>query len=77
MDLSSIGKLLALIGILLLLIGGSLLLIDRLGIKIGQLPGNIRIQTDSLTCVFPLLSSILLSVFLTVVVNLVLRWLNK
>lgn len=77
MDLNSIGKLLALFGVVLLLAGGGLILFDRFGIKLGQLPGDFRIQTDSFTCVFPLVSSILISVLLTVVINLLLRWLNK
>jgi hypothetical protein len=77
MDLSVIGKILALFGIVLLLVGGGLILMDKFGVKLGQLPGDFRIQTDSFTCVFPLVSSILISVLLTVVVNLLLRWMNK
>ena len=77
MDLSAIGKILALFGVVLLLVGSGLILMDKFGVKLGHLPGDLRIQTDSFTCVFPLVSSILISVLLTVVVNLVLRWLNK
>jgi len=77
MDLTAIGKILALIGVLLLLVGGSLVLLDRLGLRLGQLPGDIRIQTDSFSCAFPLVSSILISLLLTVVLNVLLRWLNK
>ncbi|HAY84205.1 MAG TPA: DUF2905 domain-containing protein [Chloroflexi bacterium] len=77
MDLTAIGKILALIGVVLLLVGGSLVLLDRLGLRLGQLPGDIRIQTDSFSCAFPLVSSILISLLLTVVLNVLLRWLNK
>jgi len=77
MELTTIGKILAIIGVVLLLLGGALVLMDRFGIKLGQLPGDIRIQTDSFTCAFPLVSSILISLLLTVVLNVLIRWLNK
>ena len=77
MDLTAIGKILAILGAVFLLAGGALVLMGKFGIKLGQLPGDIRIQTDSFTCAVPLVSSILISLLLTVVLNVLLRWLNK
>ena len=65
------------IGAVLLLVGGGLVLMGKFGVKLGQLPGDIRIQTETFTCAFPLVSSILISLLLTVVLNVLLRWLNK
>lgn len=40
---------------------------------LGKLPGDIHIQRGKLSCYFPLASSLLVSLILTVLVNLVLR----
>ena len=53
MDLTAIGKILAIIGAVLLLVGGGLVLMGKFGVKLGQLPGDIRIQTETFTCAFP------------------------
>ena len=44
---------------------------------IGRLPGDIRIERGNLTCVIALGTSILLSVALTVILNLMARILKK
>lgn len=77
MDLNSIGKLIIYLGAGLLVLGGLVLLLGKLNLPLGRLPGDIRIETESFTCVFPLVTSILVSVLLTVGLNLLLRWLNK
>ncbi len=77
MDLNTIGKWIALLGAVMLLVGGGLILLDKIGIKLGQLPGDIRIETETFTCVFPLVSSILISLVLTIGLNLLIRLLNK
>ena len=66
-----------LLGLIFLVIGGVLLLIERFGIPIGRLPGDIRIQRGNLTCFFPLATTILLSIILTVLLNLITRVLKK
>jgi len=44
---------------------------------LGNLPGDIRIQRENVSCFFPLATMILVSIVLTVIVNIVLRLLNK
>ncbi len=75
MNLELIGRWLIIFGVALAVVGGLIWTLSRLfG---GSLPGTIKIETSGLTCVFPLLASIVISVVLTVVLNLLLRLLNK
>jgi hypothetical protein len=59
-----IGKFLILLGLLISAIGGLLLLSGKIP-WIGRLPGDILIQKKSFTFYFPLATSILLSLILT------------
>ena len=64
-------------GIALFLIGGGVYLAAKFGIPLGRLPGDIRIEGENGSFYFPLTSSILVSVVLTIVFNLIARFLNK
>jgi hypothetical protein len=75
--MSLIVRIFFLLGIIFLLIGGVLFLVERFGIPVGRLPGDIRIQRGNLTCFFPLATTILLSIVLTIVLNLITRLLKK
>lgn len=63
-------------GKLLMIIGGIILIIGFLMqfIKIGKLPGDIMIKKENTTFYFPLMTSILLSVILSVVFYLIGRF---
>jgi hypothetical protein len=61
------------VGLAILLVGGGLYLAGRLSLPLGRLPGDIRIERGNLTCLIPLATSLLLSVVLTVVLNLLVR----
>ncbi|MFN3135324.1 MAG: DUF2905 domain-containing protein [Candidatus Kryptonium sp.] len=66
--LQSIGKIFILLGALILALGFILLIADKIGGKIpflGKLPGDILIQKRNFTFYFPLTTSILLSIILT------------
>ena len=71
------------LGRMLLMVGGAILLLGLLfmiGGKIpflGKLPGDIRIERENFSCVFPLATCLLVSLLLTVVVNVVLRLLRR
>lgn len=73
----SLGRMLVILGILLLVAGALVLLVERLGLPLGNLPGDIRVQRENFTCIFPLATMILLSVLLTLGLNLISRFLNK
>lgn len=75
--MENIARYLMLGGIALFLIGGGVYLAAKLGIPLGRLPGDIRIEGENGSFYFPVTSSILVSVALTIVVHLIVRWLNK
>ena len=64
-------------GIILFLIGGGIYLASRFGFPLGRLPGDIRIEGENGSFYFPLTSSILVSILLTIILNLISRFLNK
>ena len=63
-------------GCVLGLVGGPLWLLSRSGLGT-RLPGNIRIERPGSTCVVPLASSIILSITLTIVLNVIIRLLRR
>jgi hypothetical protein len=73
MDFDQIAKILIIVGVITILVGGLVFLAGRVGLPLGQLPGDIRIQREGFSCFIPLATMILLSVILTVVVNIISR----
>lgn len=67
------GRLLVVAGLLLAGIGLLLILGDRLPFRIGRLPGDIVWKGKNTTFYFPLMTSILLSVLLSLVLWLIGR----
>ena len=64
-------------GIALFLIGGGVYLAAKFGIPLGRLPGDIRIEGENGSFYFPVTSSILVSILLTIIFNIISRFLNK
>lgn len=64
-------------GILLFLIGGGVYLAAKFGLPLGRLPGDIRIEGENGSFYFPITTSILLSVALTIVLNVIVRLIRK
>lgn len=64
-------------GIILFLIGGGIYLAAKFGLPLGRLPGDIRIEREGFSFYFPLASSILVSVVLTILLNVIIRLLKK
>ena len=62
------GRLLLLAGVLMIVVGGALMLFGRF-----HLPGDITFRSGNVTIYFPLATSIVLSVILTVVLNILFR----
>lgn len=75
--METIARYLIIGGIVLILIGGCVYLAAKFGIPLGRLPGDIRIEGENGSFYFPLTSSILVSVILTIIFNLISRFLNK
>ena len=79
MDLNSLGRIVLIIGIVIAILGGLLMLLARIPFlsNLGNLPGDIHIQTQGVSCVIPIVSMILISVVLTIVLNIVVRLINR
>jgi Protein of unknown function (DUF2905) len=71
-DLGQLGRLLLLGGAALLALGAILLLLGRV-VPGGRLPGDIVITRGPVSCFIPLATSLLLSLLLTILLNLWLR----
>jgi len=61
------GRLLIGIGILLVLAGAAVILLERIGIRLGRLPGDIRIEGRHGGFYFPVVTCILISIVLTLI----------
>jgi hypothetical protein len=79
MDLHAVGKVLLIVGVGLALLGGLLMLLTRLPLfnQLGNHPGDIRIEGPGFSCFVPIVSMILLSIVLTIIVNVVIRLINR
>ncbi len=61
------------LGIALAVIGGIVMLLGRTGLPLGRLPGDILLRGKNTTFYFPLASSILISVVLSILLFLIGR----
>lgn len=72
--MTDLGKLLIFLGLLLVVAGVVVMLLGRAHLPVGRLPGDIVYRGKHGTVYFPLMSSILLSVILTLVLYAISRW---
>jgi Protein of unknown function (DUF2905) len=70
------GRLLFIVGIALVVIGGIVMLLGRTGLPLGRLPGDVLYRGKSTTFYFPLATSILISVVLSIILFLI-GWLKR
>ncbi|ABO50192.1 conserved hypothetical protein [Desulforamulus reducens MI-1] len=68
----SIAKMLIFAGISIAILGGMLLIVGKIP-GIGKLPGDIFVRKGNFTFYFPVVTSILLSILLTFIINLFFR----
>ena len=71
------GRLLIFVGITLAVVGGLVMLLGRTGLPLGRLPGDVVYRGKHTTFYFPLASSILISVVLSIVVFVIGRLRKK
>jgi hypothetical protein len=74
-DLSGAGRFLLVTGLVLTAVGALLILAPRIpGFdRLGRLPGDFVVERGPVTIFLPIVSSIVISVLLTIVLNLILR----
>jgi Protein of unknown function (DUF2905) len=71
--MGELGRTLVLVGGLLLVLGLVLILAGKINLPVGRLPGDIVLRGKNTTFYFPLMTSIVLSVILTLVLWVVNR----
>ncbi|HHX66051.1 MAG TPA: DUF2905 domain-containing protein [Chloroflexi bacterium] len=74
--MEGLGRTLLITGGAIVLLGLIFFLAGRIPF-LGRLPGDIRIEGDRVSCFIPLTSMILLSLLLTVIINVILRIMNR
>ena len=72
--MTELGKILAFLGIILVAAGIVLILLGRTNLPIGRLPGDFLYRGKNTTLYFPLATSLLLSVVLSIVLYLISRY---
>jgi len=77
MDSSAIGRVLVVLGLILVAAGLALWLLPRIGVPLGRLPGDVTWSRGSTRIAFPIVTCLLLSIALTIAINVVLRLLRR
>jgi uncharacterized protein HemY len=76
MSLEQLGKLLLLFALILAVTGGLLYLFGK-SFNLGRLPGDIVYKKDNFSLYFPITTAIILSVILTILLNLIFWFLRR
>jgi hypothetical protein len=71
-----LGRLLLLLGGLLAGLGLLLILVSRIP-HLGRLPGDLHLRWGNISCYFPLMTGIVLSILATIALNLIVWLLRK
>ena len=74
MAMTEFGKVLILVGAVLVVAGVLVVALGRMNVPLGRLPGDIVYRGKNSTIYFPLATSILVSVVLSIVLYVVGRW---
>jgi hypothetical protein len=69
-----LGKVLIFLGVLLVVAGGLVMLLGRMNFPLGRLPGDFLYRGKNTTVYFPLATSVLVSVVLSIVLYVISRW---
>jgi hypothetical protein len=76
MDLSSLGKWIILFGLAIVVVGLVVWIAGKVGLPFGNLPGDIRMERPGFSFSFPVVTCIVVSIVLTVLLNLIM-WLFR
>lgn len=76
MNFTDLGKWLIIGGLVMALAGIVIWLLGRLPF-FGNLPGDIHIQTQNVSCFIPIVSMIIISIIATIILNIIIRIVNK
>ena len=73
MLLSQLGKWIVIAGFGLIALGALLWIAGKAGLPLGRLPGDLRFERDNFSVYFPVVTCIILSIILTVLLNIIPR----
>src|SRR5271165_2356609 len=73
-NMTDIGRVLIILGIVLAVAGVVLTVVGRAHLPLGRLPGDVVYRGKNTTIYFPLASSVLISVVISIVLYVVGRW---
>lgn len=72
--MTGLTRILVILGLLFLMAGGAVYLLGRVGISFGHLPGDFAWRRKNVSVYFPLGTSILISLLLTLILYLITRF---
>ena len=72
--MGGLAKMLMLAGAVMFLVGVAVFLVEKIGLPFGRLPGDISYEGKNFRVFAPITSMIVVSVVLTVIVNLISRF---
>jgi hypothetical protein len=75
--METIARYVIIAGIVLIVAGAVLYGLAKLNVPLGRLPGDIRVEGKNGSFYFPLTTCILISVVLTILLNIIGRFLKK
>ena len=74
----NMGKMLVVMGLLVAIMGLLLIFVPKLKVPfLGKLPGDIRIEREGFSFYFPIVTCIVLSILLTIALNVISRLLGR
>ena len=74
--MEGIGKILLIIGGIIVILGLILIFSHHIPF-LGKLPGDILVKKDGFSFYFPIVTFLILSVLITIIVNVILHFLNR
>ena len=77
MDLSTLSKWIIFAGLGLIVLGSLLWVLGRSGLPLGKLPGDIRYESEKFSFYFPIVTFVVISIVLTILLNIIIRFLRK
>lgn len=72
--MAELGKLLIAVGTVVVVAGIVLMLLGRTSLPLGKLPGDFLYRGKNTTVYFPLATSVVISIVLSIVLYLISRW---
>jgi len=77
MELSTLGKWMIFAGLGFIVLGLLLWALGKSGLPLGKLPGDIRYESEKFSFYFPIVTFVVISIVLTILLNIIIRFLKK